>query len=370
MLNEGPNSDGLYIWIGLWVSFGSEAIQVFWVSVQTPAIGFENTHLDTRMSLLTLIIVGEGIISVTRIVNRTVGHSGWSRWSVVHIVGVTAAVVSLIKPGSVEIFCADSNRRQYLLWQSYQDIAPRRMLRRIGQLSWALLHFPFHVFLVLLSEGSQVLSLILDAALKLRDLGKVILWICEHPRPQPAFAVDVLNDTIVDMNIDFHRHRILPHLSAIDSILETLRGALPLCPADDNPGLLDHNRAHDLLKNVTVSLFANIGITSPVEDYASISSRELLVAYLKKAEFVFAHYLILASLCMFMFAVFVLIVPGKTSRMRTSAMVGNRVVLGLSLLSLVGLFRGSNAIHTFMTTPWVLSIFTAALLLGKPAFSV
>lgn len=239
------------------------------------------------------------------------------------------------------------------------------MLRRAGQLSWALLHFPFHVFLVLLSEGSQILSLILDVALKLGHLGKKILWMCEHPRPQPDFAVDVLNDTVVGMSFDFHQHRVLPQLSAIKSILDTLRGALPLCPTDDDPGLLDHNRSHDLLKHVTVALFTNIGISSPVEDYASMSSHELLVEYLKKAEFVFSHYLVLAALCMFMLAVFVIIVPGKTSKVRTGTMIGSRVVLGFVLLSLVGLFRGSNAIHTFMTTPWVLFIFTTALLLGE-----
>jgi low temperature requirement protein LtrA len=65
-----------------------------WTSSQTPGIGLENNHLTIRMSLLTLIIVGEGVISITRIVNRTVGGGGWTRWSFVNIVGVTTAVVS------------------------------------------------------------------------------------------------------------------------------------------------------------------------------------------------------------------------------------------------------------------------------------
>lgn len=93
MLNQETESRGLYVWLALWLSFASEAVQVFWMSIQNPGLGFEYTHLDVRMSLLTLIIVGEGVISVTRIVNRTVGVGGWSRWSFVHILGVTAAVV-------------------------------------------------------------------------------------------------------------------------------------------------------------------------------------------------------------------------------------------------------------------------------------
>lgn len=59
---------------------------------ELPGIGFEDTHLNVRMGLLTLIIIGDGIISVTRIVNRTVGN-GWTRWSFVHIFGVTISVV-------------------------------------------------------------------------------------------------------------------------------------------------------------------------------------------------------------------------------------------------------------------------------------
>lgn len=58
-----------------------------------PEIGFQETHLNVRLSLLTLIIIGEGVIAVTRIVNKTVGPGGWTKWSFVHIVGVTTNVV-------------------------------------------------------------------------------------------------------------------------------------------------------------------------------------------------------------------------------------------------------------------------------------
>lgn len=59
----------------------------------TPGIGFQDTHLNVRMELLTLIIIGEGVISVTRLVNKTVQPGGWTKWSFVHILGVTTNVV-------------------------------------------------------------------------------------------------------------------------------------------------------------------------------------------------------------------------------------------------------------------------------------
>lgn len=66
---------------------------VMQVSRRTPGIGFGETHLNVRMGLLTLIIIGESVISITRLVNRTVGASGWTKWSFVHILGMTTAVV-------------------------------------------------------------------------------------------------------------------------------------------------------------------------------------------------------------------------------------------------------------------------------------
>ena len=67
-------------------------------SSATPGIGLQDTHLNTRMGLLTLIIIGEGVIAVTRIVNKTVGPGGWTKWSFVHILGVTTNVVWLSRP--------------------------------------------------------------------------------------------------------------------------------------------------------------------------------------------------------------------------------------------------------------------------------
>lgn len=63
-----------------------------------PRIGFEDTHINVRIGLLTLIIIGEGVIAITRIVNMTVRPGGWTKWSFVHILGVTTSVVSASAP--------------------------------------------------------------------------------------------------------------------------------------------------------------------------------------------------------------------------------------------------------------------------------
>lgn len=82
-----------YIWTVWFVLFGLEMWIIMGISCFTPEIGLQNTHLNVRMGLLTLIIIGEGVISVTRIVNKTVRPAGWTKWSFVHILGVTTNVV-------------------------------------------------------------------------------------------------------------------------------------------------------------------------------------------------------------------------------------------------------------------------------------
>ena len=50
---------------------GIVAISCFW-----RMLSFKKTHLMERMSLLTLIVIGEGAIGVTKTVSRMMGKSG------------------------------------------------------------------------------------------------------------------------------------------------------------------------------------------------------------------------------------------------------------------------------------------------------
>jgi low temperature requirement protein LtrA len=91
---SGRNGLRARIWSVWFVLFGAEMWTVTGLSLMYPDIGFKDTHLNTRMGLLTLIIIGEGVIAITRIVNKTVRPGGWTKWSFVHILGVTTNVVS------------------------------------------------------------------------------------------------------------------------------------------------------------------------------------------------------------------------------------------------------------------------------------
>jgi hypothetical protein len=113
------------------------------VSVQTAhkwdVVSFRNTYLIERMSCLTLIILGEGVIGLARSIVKT---------TTLGYVFSSAAIGSII--AAVLII--------YLIYMLYFDNVPEDFneLRLRG--AWTFLHIPFHIALVLVMEGmSQVL---------------------------------------------------------------------------------------------------------------------------------------------------------------------------------------------------------------------
>ncbi|OJJ98199.1 hypothetical protein ASPACDRAFT_53191 [Aspergillus aculeatus ATCC 16872] len=341
---------GTYAWIVWFVLFAIEMWVVMGSSSVKAGIGLQDTHLNVRMGLLTLIIIGEGVIAITRIVNKTVGPGGWTKWSFAHILGVTTSV--------------------YLLWQAYFDLSPRRTSGKFSQQIWAQLHFPFHVVLILLLEGSQILALTLDITLKLKYLTETILWTCEEPRPMAEEAIHLLRTTIADMEINYSRGAINEQIS-ISQLLNDLPYQ-PLCPSDgpdDFPATSD--LLSNLVGNVTAALFTSMGIMpSKNVDIGSMGSDRLLRMYMELLSFVYIYYFAVASLAMFFFAAFVLLTRRHARGICAAISVTVRVLFGIFLAGLISFSRHFSLVYSFMTSPAILYAFTLILLTGKSRSSV
>ncbi|KAL2831815.1 nineteen complex-related protein 2-domain-containing protein [Aspergillus cavernicola] len=343
------NSARSYIWTVWFVLFWVEMWTVITTSCFTPGIGFQDTHLNVRMGLLTLIIIGEGVISVTRIVNKTVRPGGWTKWSFVHILGVTTNV--------------------YFIWQEYFDLTPRRPMGTVGQQIWAQLHFPFHVVLVLLLEGSQILALTLDITLKLQYLVETILFACEEPQPHPELAIRLLRQTIEDMEIEYNRGAINEQ-KAIYEILDDLPN-YHLCPLNGTIGFrLTRDLFNDLVGNVTSALFASMRIVPPRSaDVSRMDSSQLLRMYVKLLGFVYVYFFIVASLAMFLFAAFGFIARRHDKPFAMRIGVAVRIILGVVLVSLTTFAKNFELAYAFMKSPTILYAFTFVLLTGKSPIS-
>ncbi|RAL13567.1 uncharacterized protein BO97DRAFT_388012 [Aspergillus homomorphus CBS 101889] len=331
-----------YAWTIWFIMFALEMWVVMGTSSVKSGIGLQDTHLNVRMGLLTLIIIGEGVIAITRIVNKTVGPGGWTKWSFAHILGVTTSV--------------------YFLWQAYFDLSPRRTMGKLSQQIWAQLHFPFHVVLILLLEGSQILALTLDITLKLKYLTETILWTCEEPRPMTEDAIHLLRTTIADMEINYSRGAINEQIS-ISQILDDLPHQ-PLCPSDapeDFPVTSD--LLSNLVGNVTAALFSSMGIMpSKKADIGSMTSDRLLRMYMELLSFVYVYYFVVAALAMFLFATFVLLTRRHARGICAAISAAVRVCFGILLAALISFSRHFPLVYSFMTSPAILYAFTLILL--------
>ncbi|KAJ5708441.1 hypothetical protein N7488_008242 [Penicillium malachiteum] len=351
------------IWIVWFILFGFEMWTVMGISCIWTAISFKDTHLNVRMSLLTLIIIGEGVIAVTRIVNKTVRPGGWTPWTFFHILGVTTNV--------------------YLVWQVYFDLSPRR-LGRLAQQIWAQLHFPFHVSLILLLEGSQILALTLDVTIKLKYLAQTFSFVCEENRPSQDRAIALIRSTIADMEIPFSRGAT-QEWNAISRLLEDL-AKQPLCPdvrillnkatgmrieVDTiNPGnsVYTEDLFSDLMGNVTAALFSSMDITPPVKvDISLLDSEQLLQMYMKVLGFVYIYFFAVASISMALFGAFNLLSrlherKSHEKRIYLALSTAVRVILAIFLAGLVSFVADFALAYSFMTSPIILYALSLTLL--------
>ncbi|USW52733.1 Putative Low temperature requirement A [Septoria linicola] len=129
---EGDNHT-YYVWYALAVV---ETLVVTGVSMKYRDLSIEGTHLVERMSLLTLIVLGEGAIAVAKACQYIAYADGAFTFA-----------------GSVagEIVCA--TMILYFLYMIYFDFRNEEFFGTIRTQVWSFLHFPLHLALVLAVEG-------------------------------------------------------------------------------------------------------------------------------------------------------------------------------------------------------------------------
>ncbi|KAI4181642.1 MAG: hypothetical protein L6R41_006506, partial [Letrouitia leprolyta] len=112
-----------------------EAFTVFASSSRWRSVSFKRSNLNERVGLLTLIILGEGVIVLTKSMGYITKGDNYSP----AIIGQITASVLII----------------YFLYMLYFDQVDAKRFGTIRQQFWALAHFPFHTSLVLLLEGTS-----------------------------------------------------------------------------------------------------------------------------------------------------------------------------------------------------------------------
>jgi hypothetical protein len=228
---------------------------------------------------------------------------------------------------------------------------------------WAQLHFPFHVVLILLLEGSQILALTLDVTLKLKYLRETLQFVCESPRPSSDRAVALIRSTIDDMEIPFSRGS-MQKWASISSLLESL--AVQPCP---DPETLDYkytaNLFNDLTGNVTAALFSSMEILpSKKVDISLLANQQLLEMYMKLLAFVYIYFFMISSSSMGLLAAFQVLSRRHEIHFHRNVSTTVRTVLTIFLASLVSFASHFPLAYSFMTSPIILYAFTLTPIFG------
>lgn len=89
---EVPSVHGIYV---VWyIVMAVESCVVIAISSIWRMLSFKKTHLMERMSLLTLIVIGEGAIGVTKTVSRLMGKYGLDIEGCFLVMCIISALVS------------------------------------------------------------------------------------------------------------------------------------------------------------------------------------------------------------------------------------------------------------------------------------
>lgn len=145
----------------------AEVVGVVVSSSKWKVVSFKRTHLVERMGLLSLIILGEGIIVMLKAVNTVEkGTTFGEQWNAKIFFVIGAAVLVIVRPTPRALpalfkmtMHANCNCLQYFLYMFYFDYTPKNThYGTIRQQIWAVLHFPFHLAVVISVEGLRQLT--------------------------------------------------------------------------------------------------------------------------------------------------------------------------------------------------------------------
>lgn len=170
------------VYIAWYVIAISETILTVTVSCIWRIISFKGTHMVQRMSLLTLIILGEGIIVICKSISKIVKND--YLW--------TSAVIAQIVCSILII---------YFYYMLYFDRMHEEHFGSIKQQIWSFLHFPLHATLVLVLQGVSLLVIWRQAVDALNglvmDWTPGLTWITEGGEPEAGsdFAEYIANKT-------------------------------------------------------------------------------------------------------------------------------------------------------------------------------
>ncbi|POS70246.1 hypothetical protein DHEL01_v211361 [Diaporthe helianthi] len=340
------------------------------VAMMSRVVTFEGSHLPERLSQLTLVVLGEGVINLARDLTSIERNSQntWMSWS----------------PEMLFIFVSGI-AMVYLIFQIYFDWMHPNRMTSWPQTAWALLHLPFHFALLLVMEAMnqfiiwwRLLELIRQSA---ADIFGVLSDLPAAPTSQQVASK--LNETVTRFLETYPAQK--DGALATDGLTEILRNvsALPQELWDElsnRAGYSDesflpsqalreslgglHDDLVELFSATIDTIFSNFELepfereTGGMDGALGAAEKEALEATTRLFNLVFVYAFLAAGTLVMLL---VLLHAASKREGWTPFNIIRSVfisVLGLALMFVTLLSTNTASLHSFFDTPWPLPMMT------------
>ncbi|KAL1644250.1 hypothetical protein SLS58_004530 [Diplodia intermedia] len=268
------SGNGLGIYYVWYIIIAIEVAIVIGTACVWRQLSFKKTHLMERMGLLTLIIIGEGAIGVTKTVAKLMSKSGLTFEGCFLIVCIVLILT--------------------FLFFLYFDPAPTHHIGSIRQLLWAALHFPLHLSLIGIVEGSQQVALARYVFAALHRFQDAASRACLTEHLSGSSLAAALTAAVTPLKLD-EKLESRDQVPVIMASIEAVGNVTGLCSAANTAG---EDEIPDVLRAVTTDvlggLFESIGVKPPKGVGAYESARS---AYFTLYVYYWAS-LLIAMLCL------------------------------------------------------------------------
>lgn len=264
-----------YVYLVWYAVMFIEAILVIGISSVWRMLSFKKTHLMERMSLLTIIVIGEGAIGVTKTVGKIMGKHGLD---VEGCFLVMCIIVILV-----------------LLWALYFDNFPHGHYGTIRQQIWSLLHFPFQLGIVGVVEGSQQLALARYVSKNAQKVTKSLTQYCMKENLDGKKLADKLQILLAYFELD-KKDSTLIYNDIVQISIDNLGNATGICSkANAAKYVTFADWPEDLMivdQGLANGLFVGLGMKIPIDKLEKYTPLEVA---LKAWKIVYMYYW--ASFC-------------------------------------------------------------------------
>jgi hypothetical protein len=368
----GESKNHRLVYLVWYVVATLEAIAVVTISCCWRMLSFKKTHLMERMSLLTIIVIGEGAIGVTKTVSRLMGKHGLDVEGCFLIMCIIVILVSqfasLLQLRAVQKEKNYANRfnLQVFIWALYFDNFPHGHYGTIRQQIWSLLHFPFQLAIVGVVEGSQQLALARYTIKNAYKVERDLMDYCGVQQLDGAKLRDKLLYLLNYFELDLKMETKIFFKEAQSTIFK-IGNMTGICAPEKAAQYMDGNQMWpDEFVNVTASIsngiYVGLGMKIPSKKLDDGSIQPLDIA-VKSWELVYMYYWACFCLLVLILICFLLLIRRhKVDLFDFTSIISRFLVLGVGA-ALLALYADKTRLYGALSTPMLLPICVLLLFL-------